>query len=242
MLTMFKQIFTWWNHQTLGTRIYTFIFGKFKGKDYFGNKYYQSKSGKRWVIYNGEVDSSKIPNEWFSWIHFMKNKIENTQQLNKFEWQKKIFLIKPELLKHSILIKIMKMIIKNISLGKNKFFIIIFFLIFFFQKNYLNSDDKIYFGNNVDIKILDKLSSKNKLIKLEVGKNFKFKNLNLKVLKCKNSKFDDDPEITSYLQVKDLNNTDNNEVFVFNGWTFSSSPSIQVFDHPVYDLWILRCY
>ena len=134
------------------------------------------------------------------------------------------------------------MIIKNISLGKNKFLIIIFFLIFFFQKNYLNSDDKIYFGNNVDIKILDKLSSKNKLIKLEVGKNFKFKNLNLKVLKCKNSKFDDDPEITSYLQVKDLNNTDNNEVFVFNGWTFSSSPSIQVFDHPVYDLWILRCY
>ena len=134
------------------------------------------------------------------------------------------------------------MIIKNISLGKNKFFVIIFFLIFFFQKNYLNSDDKIYFGNNVDIKILDKLSSKNKLIKLEVGKNFKFKNLNLKVLKCKNSKFDDDPEITSYLQVKDLNNTDNNEVFVFNGWTFSSSPSIQVFDHPVYDLWILRCY
>ena len=115
-------------------------------------------------------------------------------------------------------------------------------MIFFFQENYLNSNDKIYFGNNVDIKILDKLSSKNKLIKLEVGKNFKFKNLNLKVLKCKNSKFDDDPEITSYLQVKDLNNTDNNEVFVFNGWTFSSSPSIQVFDHPVYDLWILRCY
>ena len=134
------------------------------------------------------------------------------------------------------------MIIKNISLGKNKFFIIIFFLIFFFQKNYLNSDDKIYFGDNVDIKILDKLSSKNKLVKLEVGKNFKFKNLNLKVLKCKNSKFDDDPEITSYLQVQDLNNTDNNEVFIFNGWTFSSSPSIQVFDHPVYDLWILRCY
>ncbi len=134
------------------------------------------------------------------------------------------------------------MIIKNISLGKNKLFIIIFFLIFFFQKNYLNSNDKIYFGNNVDIKILDKLSSKNKLIKLEVGKNFKFKNLNLKVLKCKNSKFDDDPEITSYLQVKDLNNANNNEVFVFNGWTFSSSPSIQVFDHPVYDLWILRCY
>ena len=60
------------------------------------------------------------------------------------------------------------------------------------------------------------------------------------MLKCKNSKFDDNPEITSYLQVRDLNNKDNNEVFVFNGWTFSSSPSIQVFDHPVYDLWILK--
>tara|TARA_B100000886_G_scaffold327523_1_gene275054 strand:- start:513 stop:917 length:405 start_codon:yes stop_codon:yes gene_type:complete len=134
------------------------------------------------------------------------------------------------------------MIIKNISLGKNKFFIIVLFIIFFFQKNILNSNENIYFGNNVDVKILDKLSSKNKLIKLEVGKNFKFKNLNLKVLKCKNSKFDDDPEITSYLQVQDLNNTGNNEVFIFNGWTFSSSPSIQVFDHPIYDLWILRCY
>tara|TARA_B100000989_G_scaffold135100_1_gene100380 strand:+ start:504 stop:863 length:360 start_codon:yes stop_codon:yes gene_type:complete len=89
MLTLFKQIFTWWNHQTLGTRLYTLIFGKFKGKDYFGNKYYQSKSGKRWVIYNGEVDSSKIPNEWYSWIHFIKNKIENKQELNKFSWQKK---------------------------------------------------------------------------------------------------------------------------------------------------------
>ena len=68
------------------------------------------------------------------------------------------------------------------------------------------------------------------------------KNLEIKVLKCKNSKFDDNPEITTYLQVKDSKNSNNDEVFVFNGWTFSSSPSIQVFDHPVYDLWILKCY
>ena len=87
-----------------------------------------------------------------------------------------------------------------------------------------------------------KLSSKNKLLKIEIGQDYIFKNLMLKVLKCKNSEFDDNPEITSYLQVRDLNNKDNNEVFVFNGWTFSSSPSIQSFDHPVYDLWILRCY
>ena len=99
-----------------------------------------------------------------------------------------------------------------------------------------------YFGTLVDIKILDKLSSKNRLLQLKIGEDYIFKNLSLKVLKCKNSEFDDEPEITSYLQVRDLNNKDNNEVFVFNGWTFSSSPSIQIFDHPVYDLWILRCH
>jgi len=63
MLTFIKQIFTWWNQQTLGTRIYTLIFGKIKGSDEFGNKYYESRNGKRWVIYNGEIDASKIPNE-----------------------------------------------------------------------------------------------------------------------------------------------------------------------------------
>ena len=133
------------------------------------------------------------------------------------------------------------MTIKNINLGKIKFF---FFFYLFTQLQIISgyTDEPIYFGTSVDVKILDKLSSKNKLLQLKIGKDYIFKNLNLKVLKCKNSEFDDDPEITSYLQVRDLNNKDNNEVFVFNGWTFSSSPSIQVFDHPVYDLWILKCY
>ncbi len=133
------------------------------------------------------------------------------------------------------------MTIKNINLGKIKFFLF-FYLATQFQIVNGYTDEPIYFGTSVDVKILDKLSSKNKLLQLKVGEDYIFKNLNLKVLKCKNSEFDDDPEITSYLQVRDLNNKDNNEVFVFNGWTFSSSPSIQVFDHPVYDLWILKCY
>ena len=133
------------------------------------------------------------------------------------------------------------MIIKNINLGKIKFFLF-FYLFTQFQIVNGYTDEPIYFGTSVDVKILDKLSSKNKLLQLKIGEDYIFKNLNLKVLKCKNSEFDDDPEITSYLQVRDLNNKDNNEVFVFNGWSFSSSPSIQVFDHPVYDLWILRCY
>ncbi len=132
--------------------------------------------------------------------------------------------------------------IKSTNLGKNSFFYFIVILLFqvLIVPNY--AEENTYFGKTVDVKILDKLSSKNKLLKIEIGKDYVFKNLVLKVLKCKNSKFDDNPEITSYLQVKDLNNKDNNEVFVFNGWTFSSSPSIQVFDHPIYDLWILKCY
>ena len=88
MLTILKEIFTWWNQQTLGTRIQIFFFGKLVGKDHLGNKYYQSKSGKRWVIYNGEIEASKIPNEWYSWMHFTKNKIENIHEFKKFVWQK----------------------------------------------------------------------------------------------------------------------------------------------------------
>ena len=132
--------------------------------------------------------------------------------------------------------------IKNINLGKNSFYYLLLIVFFYLQIVIAHSEEQTYFGNRVDIKILDKLSSKNKLINLNIGEDYIFKNLVLKVLKCQNSKFDDNPEITSYLQVRDLNNKNNNEVFVFNGWTFSSSPSIQVFDHPVYDLWILRCY
>ena len=88
MLTFIKQIFTWWNRETLGTKIQTTLFGKFVGKDSSGNKYYKNKSGKRWVIYSGEVDASKIPNEWYSWIHFTNNKIENIHEIKKYDWQK----------------------------------------------------------------------------------------------------------------------------------------------------------
>ena len=82
MLTFFRKIFTWWNHDTLGTKIKTILFGKLVGKDSFGNKYYESKNGKRWIIYNGETDASKIPVEWYSWMHFLPNKIEIHHQLS----------------------------------------------------------------------------------------------------------------------------------------------------------------
>ena len=82
----------------------------------------------------------------------------------------------------------------------------------------------------------------NTLLKLKNGELITFKDLSIKSLKCKNSGFDDNPEITAYMQVKDLTDGNNNEVFVFNGWMFSSSPSITPFDHPVYDVWLIKCY
>ena len=88
MLTLLKKIFTWWNRDTLGTKIKTIFFGKYVGKDLFGNKYYKNKSGKRWVIYNGEIEATKIPIEWYSWMHHTKNKIENVNEIKKYDWEK----------------------------------------------------------------------------------------------------------------------------------------------------------
>ena len=81
MLTLLRKIFTWWNQDTFGTRIKTILYGKFVGKDSFGNKYYQSRNGKRWVIYFGEIDASKIPVEWYSWIHFTPKKKEKREEV-----------------------------------------------------------------------------------------------------------------------------------------------------------------
>ena len=127
---------------------------------------------------------------------------------------------------------------KNILPGKVK--LLIFFLIVF--SNSLLSEEKIYEGSFIELKVLDKVSSKNHKINIKIGEEKVFKNISIKPLKCKNSEFDDSPEIIAYLQVKDLKNIGNDEVFVFNGWTFSSSPSINTFDHPVYDLWLTKCF
>tara|TARA_Y100000741_G_scaffold36118_1_gene25354 strand:+ start:268 stop:669 length:402 start_codon:yes stop_codon:yes gene_type:complete len=129
---------------------------------------------------------------------------------------------------------------KNIKVGKIKFYIlIIIFSSFVFSNLYSENNSG---GNFTDIKILDKISSKNELIKLINGKEIRYKDLLIKSIKCKNSEFDDNPEITAYIQVKDLTNKNKDDVFVFNGWMFSSSPSITPFDHPVYDIWLVKCY
>ena len=128
---------------------------------------------------------------------------------------------------------------KNIGLGKTKFnlFIFLFLIIPFFAYPEQNQ-----VGSYTNIKILDKISSKNILVKLKNGEEKKYKDLLIKSMKCKNSEFDDNPEITAYIQVSDLTNKNKDDVFVFNGWMFSSSPSITPFDHPVYDIWLVSCY
>ena len=135
-------------------------------------------------------------------------------------------------------------LIKNIKIGKANFlklFIIVIFIFYSSNVNSLENSESLE-GNFIEIKILDKVSSKNTLLKIKIGEEQIFKNLSIKPLKCKNSEFDDNPEITAYLQVKDLTNKNNDEVFIFNGWTFSSSPTINPFDHPVYDIWLTKCY
>ena len=130
---------------------------------------------------------------------------------------------------------------KNIQPGKVNYLI---FLVFLIYTNFAIAAIEIENseGQFIEIKILDKVSSKNNLLKLKIGEEKKFKNLLIKSLKCKNSEFDDNPEIIAYIQVKDLTKKNNDEVFIFNGWTFLSSPTINTFDHPVYDIWLTKCY
>ena len=131
---------------------------------------------------------------------------------------------------------------KNIKAGNNKNLITVFLLTFFlFTLSNAKTVDNLE-GKNTDIKILDKISSKNELIKLVNNQEYIYKDLSIKSIKCTDSELDDNPEIKAYIQVKDLTKKDRNNVFVFNGWMFSSSPSIAPFDHPVYDIWLINCY
>ncbi len=131
---------------------------------------------------------------------------------------------------------------KNIKAGKINF-IVLFLVLFLLFNHYTNlSSNSDLEGTVTEIKVLDKISSKNVLVKLKNGDETQHKDLSIKSMKCKNSEFDDNPEITAYIQVKDLSNKNKDDVFVFNSWMFSSSPSIAPFDHPVYDIWLVKCY
>ena len=129
---------------------------------------------------------------------------------------------------------------KNIKAGKVNFLLATVLIIFII--NNIHAETLPKSETTAELSVLDKVSSKNTNIKIQVGEEFSFQNLNIKVLKCYNSEFDDDPEVTAYMQVKDITMNNNDSVFIFNDWTFASSPSIRPFDHPVYDVWLKKCY
>ncbi len=132
------------------------------------------------------------------------------------------------------------MLKKNIKVGKANFLLAMLFYNLLINNVFADVMPKSEMI--AELSVLDKVSSKNTNIKIQVGEKFIFQNLIIKVLKCYNSKFDDDPEITAYMQVSDKTMKNNDKVFVFNDWTFASSPSIRPFDHPVYDVWLKKCY
>ena len=134
------------------------------------------------------------------------------------------------------------LLIKNTKAGNLNKIVINFIVYFFFTQISYSEINENFIGIKTDIKILDKISSKNELINLDNGEERIYKDLAIKVMKCTNSELDDNPEIKAYIQVRDLTKNDNDKVYVFNGWMFSSSPSIAPFDHPVYDIWLIDCY
>ena len=105
------------------------------------------------------------------------------------------------------------------------------------QKTKSQKNSKVY----INIKALDKITAKTSDIRLAVGEKKFFGALEIKALKCQLSEREDITDTVAYLQVKDLSSKDNNQVFLFNGWTFASSPTLQSIDHPIYDLWITSC-
>ncbi len=83
------QVFTWWNGQTLGTRFHTWRNGQLVGEDESGNRYYRDKTGKRrWVIYNGDAEASRIPPGWHGWMHHRTDTPPSEESYEQRDWEK----------------------------------------------------------------------------------------------------------------------------------------------------------
>ena len=88
---------------------------------------------------------------------------------------------------------------------------------------------------------LDKITSKSSELIVNLNENKKFGPLEIKILKCGKVKVNNKTDSVAYMQVKDLTKNDNEQVFIFNGWTFASDPSLSPFDHAIYDLQLVNC-
>ena len=88
---------------------------------------------------------------------------------------------------------------------------------------------------------LDKITAKTSEIIINLGEIKKFGPLEIKVLKCGKENLNNENNSVAYLQVRDVSENENEKVFIFNGWTFSSDPTIAPFDHAIYDLQLVKC-
>ena len=88
---------------------------------------------------------------------------------------------------------------------------------------------------------LDKIIAKSSELVVNLNENKTFGPLEIKILKCGKVKINNKIDSVAYMQVKDLTKNDNEQVFIFNGWTFASDPSLTPFDHAIYDLQLINC-
>ena len=110
--------------------------------------------------------------------------------------------------------------------------------LFLKEKKITETENKV---TKVNIIALDKITAKTSSINLILGETKKFGLLEIKALKCGNVESQSDQGQAAYIQIKDLSDNANNQIFVFNGWTFSSSTTLNPLDHPIYDFWLIGC-
>ena len=89
---------------------------------------------------------------------------------------------------------------------------------------------------------LDKITAKSSELIVNLNESKRFGPLEIKILKCGKVKVNNSIDSVAYMQVKDLTKSENEQVFIFNGWTFASDPSLTPFDHAIYDLQLLNCF
>ncbi|MCO5129180.1 MAG: NADH:ubiquinone oxidoreductase subunit NDUFA12 [Xanthobacteraceae bacterium] len=97
MKQFFLKVFTWWNSQTFGTQLWTWRFGELVGEDAEGNRYYRTRGGKidptlgferRWVVYNGYAEASRVGPDWHGWLHHTVDVPPTKEDYRPREWQK----------------------------------------------------------------------------------------------------------------------------------------------------------
>ncbi len=86
---MFRLLFVWWHNATPGTLLTTWLYGRRVGEDQFGNRYYENRKGtRRWVVYKGTVEASRVPPEWHGWLHHTFEKPPTIEPLKTQRWEK----------------------------------------------------------------------------------------------------------------------------------------------------------